>query len=142
MNTIKRKLMATLVLAALGAPVAVQADTAPMPVAAEPTATLAERMERRQTMRARMHEILQNTDPVKRRALLEAQLDDMEAMARMGPPEGMGMRMGAPGGMGMMMKPYDKSDCRMARDADDRRLEALEKRVDMMQTILGMMVGR
>jgi len=151
MNLFKHKLLATLLLAALGAPAAVLADASPMTtVANEPVAaSQAERMERMRTMRARMHDIMQTTDPVKRRALMESQLNDMEAMMRMGPPDGMGMMMGSPGGMGMMMGPNARTDCAMAAggirhhdDASEQRLDALEKRVDMMQTMLHMMLDR
>jgi hypothetical protein len=115
-----------------------------------------------QTMRARMHEMLQTEDPVKRRELIDAQSRDMEAMMKMGQPgPGMGMMMG-PGGMGpglgMMMGQPGNPNCKLSQGAGtgmmmehtdkcdrhdnttDLRLDALEKRMDMMQMMMRMMM--
>jgi hypothetical protein len=127
-----------------------------------PTANQAERMGLMQIMRSRMHEILQTQDPAKRKELLEAQMKDMDTMLKMGPPgPGMGMMMGSGGagmgpgmlmgqgpGMGMMMGPAARKDCRLGwtdhclqHDAlTEQRLDALEKRMDMMQMMMKMMM--
>jgi hypothetical protein len=159
MNLFKRNLLAAMLLAALGSPAAVLADEgteAPAAAAASEPAVAATpglRMELMHAMRARMHEIMETTDPARRKALMEAQAKDMEVLARMEPPDGMGMMMGPGGGMmgsGAGMMPGWKSDCRIRQgefharhdDADDQRLDALEKRVDMMQMMLQMILNR
>ncbi len=120
----------------------------------------------RQAMRARMMELRATQDPERRRQLLEAQMKDMETMLEAGacPSPGSGMMMGGRGGQGMMGGGMMGGGMRggmqhgmghgmMGRgmqhgmggqgqagvdDALLRRLEALEKRVDLMQTLLQM----
>jgi replicative DNA helicase len=142
----------------LCAPVAAVADEAPTAASAKSATTTApapqvDRMELMQTMRARMQEMMKTEDPAKRKTLMEAQAKDMDVMMRLAQPmPGMGMMMGP--GMGMMMGPggmpaaAGQKNCRMAYadncarhdDATDHRLDALEKRVDMMQMMMRMML--
>lgn len=148
MNLLKRNLLAAMLLTAFAFPAAVLADVvADRADASEPAAAMpSERMELMQTMRARMHEMMQNKDPAKRKALMEAQAKDMDTLAQMGPPGGMNMMMG-PGGR--MMGPGMKADCHSGLggdrprrdDASHQRLDALEKRVDMMQMMMQMMLN-
>lgn len=117
----------------------------------------------RQAMRARMAEIRATQDPERRRQLLEAQMKDMEVMLEAGAcpmPSGM---MGGRGGQGMMGGMQGGGmqggmGCGMMRGGMSRgmgggmhsgmggpdgaaadlarRLEALEKRVDLLQMLL------
>lgn len=143
MNLMKRNVMAAMLLAALGSPAAVMADQVPAPdVAVEPAAAspMADRMDLMQTMRNRMFEMMRAADPAKRRELMDAQAKDMEAMAKMGPPADMGMMMGPGAGMGPKGKCEQRMEPRNDRarhaDVSSQRLDALEKRVDLMQTML------
>jgi len=105
-----------------------------------------------QAMRTRMREIHQTADPEKRKALIEAQLKDMEAMMQdpnrncpmaegkpgMGMMSGKGsMDMGDKCGKGMM---GGKGGMGMAGQDDmmAKRMEMMEKRMDMMQMMLQM----
>ncbi len=105
----------------------------------------------RQAMRARMAEIRATQDPERRRQLLEAQMKDMEAMLDAGRcPMPRGGMMGGRGGQGMMSGMQRGMGCGMmgggmprglggpeGAAADlARRLEALEKRVDLLQMLL------
>jgi hypothetical protein len=86
------------------------------------------------TMRERMWRIKKTHDPAQRRALMNAQMKDMETMMR---SPGCPMADGKPvmGGMGMMGGPgMDMSgrDEMMAK-----RMEMMEKRMDMMQKNMG-----
>lgn len=135
--------------------------------------------ERRQTMRQRMQEIRATQDPDRRRQLIEAQMQDMEAMldegacplagggmttgqgrqGMMGGMMGRGMQYPGMGGgcmqhgsMGGQAMQHSGMACGMggrgmqcgmagqgrsgADDAITRRLEALEKRVDLLQMLL------
>lgn len=94
-----------------------------------------------QTMRERMIKIHQTRDPEQRKALIDAQLKDMEAMMqdpdhKCPMADGKG---GMGGGMGMMgqgmpgMMGKSGQDDMMAR-----RMEMMEKRMDMMQTMMQM----
>ena len=158
MNLFKRNLLTVALLAGLASPAAVLADEVSVPAAAsgeEATATPAQRMELMSTMRARMHEILRTQDPAERTALLEAQAKDMDNLLSMGGPP-MGRKMGPRGtgmaddcnmangrgmGMGMMRHGNMNDDDWSRHDAGtNQRLEALENRMDMMQTVLRMML--
>jgi hypothetical protein len=131
-----------------------------------PSSQTASVQDLRQAMRARMMELRATQDPERRRQLLEAQMKDMEAMLEaVGcPSPGSGMMMGGRGGQGMMgggmmgggmrggmqhgmgcgmlgrgMHPGMGGQGRPgADDALLRRLEALEKRVDLLQMLLQM----
>lgn len=116
-------------------------------------------LERRQVMRQRMQEIRATEDPEKRRQLLEAQIKDIEAMleadacplpggggrADRGTQGMMGQGMmgrGMQHGMGGKGMPCDMRGGMGGHgpmdEATARRLEALEKRVDLLQTLLQM----
>lgn len=85
---------------------------------------------------------------------MEAQAKDMDTMTQMMPPGGMGMMMGSGGrmmgpGAGMMSQ-GGKTGCMMdpgrvdrsqRDDSSEQRLNALEKRLDMMQMVLHMMLN-
>lgn len=136
----------------------------PEPSQATVPAQTASIQDLRQAMRARMMEIRATQDPERRRQLLEAHMQDMEAMLEAGacPQPGGGM-MGGRGGQGMMgrgaqhpgmggMGMHSGMACGMGGpgmqhgrgrqagmdDATLRRLEALEKRVDLLQMLLQM----
>lgn len=107
--------------------------------------------ERAQAMRQRMMEIRTTKDLDKRKQLIEAQMKDMEAMMAEGScpmmadgKPGMGMMgggmgmMGGKGGMGMMMGPGMMGQDGMM----EKRLDALEKRLDMMQMMMKMQMER
>lgn len=172
MNPMQRHFPVLLLFAALAAPLAAQAEEAkpePQP-AAGPAAVQPDRMQLMQALRARMHQMMRTQDPEERRHLMEEQLHDMDRMMEMGPP-GMGMMMGPGGGPGpMAMGPGGKPKCDtpgpgpgmgmmgmgggkackqgpgghcMHRDgALDQRLDALEKRMDLMQTLLEYLTRR
>ncbi|OYY95763.1 MAG: hypothetical protein B7Y41_00250 [Hydrogenophilales bacterium 28-61-23] len=148
MNLFKRNVLAAALLAALVSPAAVMADQVPAPTEAveQPAATpAADRMDLMQTMRNRMFEMMQATDPAKRKELMDAQVKDMEAMKKMAPPAGMGMGMGMGMGPGAgMMGPRGRCDQRIDRarlaDTNSQRLDALEKRMDLMQATLQMLL--
>jgi hypothetical protein len=178
MTLIKRKLQTALLLAAMATPIAALAADAPpaatpTPEAAAPSAdtstSQSDRMELVRAMRARMREIVQTQDPDKRKALMEAQINDMAVMMQMFPPAmgvgpgaGMGMRMGpglgmmGPGakpnckmgqgpamgpGMGMMMGPGSRKHCQMMGQGDNcaRHDEAVERRLDALEKRMDMM---
>ena len=126
-------------------------DTAQSPTSADPM----------QAMHDRMRQIQQTTDPEKRQQLMEAQMKDMQAMMQdpnhscpmMEGKDGMDMagdKCGKAdmGGKGMMGKKCDKG--RMGHgmqggmnmsgqdDMMAKRMEALEKRMDMMQMMMMM----
>ncbi len=195
MTPIMSKLQAALLVAVLAVPLAALADDAPAADQAAPEAAAqatpeagapdaatsqSDRMELVRAMRARMREMMQTQDPDKRKALMEAQINDMDAMMQMVPPA-MGMGPGMGPGMGMGMGPAGKSDCIRGQGpvmgmgmgpggmmggagmggmmmgqkpcmtgyaghcphhdgADEQRLDALEKRMDMMQDMMRMMM--
>lgn len=144
MNPIKHNLLAVLLLAGLGAPLAVlAADVAGKPVPATASdadaATPVERMQLMQTMRIRMNEMMKTTDPVKRKELMHAQSMDLDALAKMGGPSGIGMMMGPRGSADCMMNP-DRLNYSRQGDASEQRLNGLEKRMDMMQLMLETML--
>jgi hypothetical protein len=133
MNTVHRSTL-TIALAGLlavpaGAALAADEAVAKPAEASAPAAT----WEHMKAMRERMWQIQKTTDPAKRKELIAAQMKDMEAMmnnpdnscpvGNAGMPEG---KCGGGGWRGAGMK---------ARHGDmlEERVEALEKRMDMMQ---------
>ena len=153
MNQTKHHLLAAMLLAALCAPGAVLAETAAIAAVASPPtdasdavdAAPADRMELKQDAGAgRM-----TMDPAKCKAMLEKRQQFRDARQSMGPAGGMGMGMG----MGMMQRPGMNPDgCpdnmgqrrdRSSHDErDEQRMDALESRMDMMQMMLRMLLGR
>lgn len=142
MNLFKHTLLAALLISTLGLSANLLADEVPnaravtgLPVATAPV----DRMQMMQTMRTRMHEMMQTTDPAKRKELMEAQMQDMDAMSTggMGMIVGPGGRMMGPGA-GMMPSIDDRP---RHDDAREQRLNALEKRLDMMQMVLHLMLS-
>ncbi|HRH81616.1 MAG TPA: hypothetical protein PLW81_11275 [Thiobacillaceae bacterium] len=166
MNLLKCKFPLVLLLCALGAPISASAEEARAePQAAAPAADQPDRLELMQAMRERMHQMMRTQDPEERRKLMDEQMKSMASMMEMGPPgPGMGMMMGPGGGlgpmamtpgggqkcntakgpgMGMMSPSGDKpckagpgGHCRHGDGALDQRLDALEKRMDLMQAML------
>lgn len=169
MHMPKRNLLAAMLLASSVFSVAALADETTTEAA--PGGTVAEtqapeavidpvaRFNLMQDMRARMREMMQTQDADKRKELMQAQMNDMDTLMEMGPPGmGMGMMMGRGMGPGpMAIGPGAKGNCRMkqgpgmgmmGRGANcpraeglDQRLDALEKRVDLMQTMLQHLMG-
>lgn len=138
----------------------------PATVTDPPQAASPSVQERRQAMRQRMLEIRTMQDPDKRHQLIEAQMKDMEALLDEGvcPQPGGGMMAGQ-GGQGMMGRGMQHPGmggkgmqggmaCGMGSggmrhgmgghgpaapdEATIRRLDALEKRVDLLQMMLQM----
>ena len=100
-------------------------------------------MELKQSVPNSKVEITQPMDPARCKALLEKRAKDRDAFQKLGPD----------GGIGMMLRPGMDSDGRYSRmerrrdrpcqeELDEQRLDALETRVDMMQMMLRMMLGR
>jgi hypothetical protein len=150
MNLIKPHLLAIMLLAAYGVPGAVLAETTTVAaVASAPTdaseavdAAPADRMELKQSVPNSKVEMTQPMDPARCKALLEKRATDRDAFQKLGPD----------GGIGMMLRPGMDSDGRPGRmeqrnpschdELNEQRIDALETRVDMMQMMLRMMLGR
>ncbi len=147
MNQTKHHLLAAMLLAALCAPGAVLAETATIAAVASPPtdasdavdAAPADRMELKQDAGAgRM-----TMDPAKCKAMLEKRQQFRDARQSMGPAGGMGMMQrlgmnpdGCPDNMGQ------RRDRSCHDELDEQRMDALETRMDMMQMMLRMMLGR
>ena len=121
-------------------------SAAPSEVAADPMVS----------MRERMQQIRQTSDPVKRKELMDAQMKDMETLmqrpaASCPKADGMGGKCGGKammGGMGgkcggkSMKGGMKGGKCDMSEDMLHRRMDMMEKRMDMMQMMMQNRMGQ
>lgn len=122
---------------------------APSEVAADPMVS----------MRERMQQIRQTSDPEKRKELIDAQMKDMETLMQRPAascPKADGMAgkcggkamMGGMGGMGgkcggkAMKGGMKGGKCDMSEDMLHRRMDMMEKRMDMMQMMMQNRMGQ
>jgi len=111
------------------------------------------------SMRERMQQIRQTQDPEKRKELMDAQMKDMEALmqrpaascpkmdgmgGKCGGKAMMGGKAGKCGGMSGKCgsRPTSGGKCGKSDDMLPRRMEMLEKRMDMMQMMLQNRMGQ
>jgi hypothetical protein len=130
-------------------PAAQEAQAAPAPESAQ--ATPAATPDRLQAMRERMQQIRLSRDPEERMQLMAQQMKDMDAllMQKVGPVPMRPFGMMGPGMGGLMASARHEPDCSFGYDGMgmampdrhdwmSRRLDRLERRMDMMQMMLMM----
>lgn len=160
MNLIKSNLLAVLLLAVTSMPATVLADTSILSATVAATSADESTMaavnlptgarELMQKIHTRKIEMMQSTDPAKCESLINAQKEDRANLKKMGVSEGGMDIMPADGDMLYSGDPSERGDCGMAwgrngsrcNTVDDQRIDAMEKRLDMMQMMLQMMLKR